>query len=321
MAVKIGFVGSGGIAGNHMRQLVTLDNAQMVAFCDVVQDRAEAAARQYGGTAYTDYREMYERESLDAVFVCVPPFAHADQEVLAAERGLALFVEKPVAVTLKKAEEIAAAIEKHGVVSSVGYHFRYMASTQKAKEVLGDQEVGFAQGSWIGGMPGVHWWRVLGESGGQMVEQTTHIFDLARYILGEVTSVHATARTGLMSDVEDYDVHDATVTDLTFRNGTIASITSACIVSAGGRVGLDLYTKEMTLRIGSGNLEILRPGRTEIIQSGNAPYLEEDRAFLAAAESGDRSGILSTYADAVKTLRVTLSANRSISEGTVIGLE
>jgi len=321
MAVKIGFVGSGGIAGNHMRQLATLENACMVAFCDVVRDKAEAAAQQYGGHAYTDCREMYEREDLDAVFVCVPPFAHTDQEVLAAERGLALFVEKPVALSLEKAEEIAAAIEEHEVVNSVGYHFRYMASTQKAREVLGDQEVGFAQGSWIGGMPGVHWWRVMGESGGQMVEQTTHVFDLARYMLGEVISVHAAARTGLMTHVEDYDVHDASVTDLSFESGAIASITSACIVSAGGRAGLDLYTKEMTLRIGSGSLEILRPGRTEIIQSGNAPYLEEDKAFLAAVESGDRSGILSPYADAVKTLRVTLAANRSISEGRTINFK
>lgn len=320
MAVRIGFVGSGGIAGNHMRQLATLGNAQMVAFCDIVRDRAEAAAKQYGGKAYTDYREMYEGETLDAVFICVPPFAHTDQEVLAAERGLALFVEKPVAVALEKAEEIEAAIERHGSVSSVGYHFRYMTSTQKAKEILRDREVGLARGSWVGGMPGVHWWRVIGESGGQMVEQTTHIFDLARYMLGEVTSVHAAARTGLMTDVEDYDVHDASVTDLTFESGAIASITSACIVSAGGRVGLDLYTKEVTLRIGSGNLEILWPGRTEILQSGNNPYLEEDEAFLVAIESGDRSKILSPYADAVRTLKVTLAANRSISERTVISL-
>ena len=67
--VRIGFVGSGGIAGHHMRQLATLDKAKMVAFCDIDASRAEKAAQEYGGTAYTSYKEMYEKEKLDAVYV------------------------------------------------------------------------------------------------------------------------------------------------------------------------------------------------------------------------------------------------------------
>lgn len=320
MSVRIGFVGSGGIAGNHMRQLATLEKAQMVAFCDIVSERARNAAQQYGGTAYTDAREMYAKETLDAVYVCLPPFAHTDQELLAIESGLALFVEKPIARTLEKAEEIGAAIEQKGVISSVGYHFRYMESTDKARQVLGDQPVGFALGSWIGGMPGVHWWRVMAESGGQMVEQTTHIVDLARYMLGDVVRVYAVARTGLMDDVPDYDVHDASVATLTFKSGAVANITSACMVSAGGRAGLDLYTQCMTLRMGSNHLEVIEKGHTETFQSNNNPYLDEDRIFVDAVESGDTSGIRSPYTDAIQSLKITLAANRSIEEGRPIEL-
>ena len=80
MAVRIGFIGSGGIANHHMRNLATNSAAEMVAFSDPDVERARAAAKQYGGTAYKSYRTMLKRVDLDAAFICTPPFAHTDQE-------------------------------------------------------------------------------------------------------------------------------------------------------------------------------------------------------------------------------------------------
>jgi len=319
MPLRVGFIGCGGIARHHMGLLAKLEDVQMVAFCDINRGKAESAAKQYGGRAYGDHREMYDEEELDAVFICLPPYAHTDQEIMAAERGIALFLEKPVALTLEKAREVTQAIERGGVISSVGYNWRYMEITDKAKEVLGSKKVAFALGRWIGGMPGTSWWRVMAQSGGQMVEQTTHIFDLARYLLGEVKIVYAVASTGLMTEVPNYDVHDASVVNLVFQSGAVANITSSCVVEAGGSAGLDIYTKGLTLKIGD-HLEIIQKGRTEIIQNTNNPYLDEDRTFLEAVRSGDSSGIRSSYADATKTLEVTLAANRSIREGKPIKL-
>ena len=131
--VRIAFVGSGGIAGHHMRQLAALDNAKMVAFCDIDVERAQKAAQEYGGTAYASHKEMYAKEEIDAVYICLPPFAHIDQELLAIKKGLAIFVEKPIATTMAKAEQIAEAIDQKGIVASVGYHWRYMDVTDKAK--------------------------------------------------------------------------------------------------------------------------------------------------------------------------------------------
>ncbi|RKY60938.1 MAG: gfo/Idh/MocA family oxidoreductase, partial [Candidatus Latescibacterota bacterium] len=177
MPVRVGFIGVGGIARHHLGKLAGMEDVEFVAFCDVDEERAKWAASQYGGKAYTDYKEMYEREDLDAVFICLPPFAHTDQELLAAERGIALFVEKPLGLSAEKAEEVASVVRERGVISSVGYHFRYMEATDRAREFMEGREVGFALGYWIGGMPGVSWWRRMEGSGGQVVEQTTHIFD------------------------------------------------------------------------------------------------------------------------------------------------
>jgi predicted dehydrogenase len=320
MPVRLGFVGAGGIAGHHMRTLAQIEGVQLAAFCDPVVEKAGTAAATYGGQAYPDAVRMYDDARLDAVYVCVPPFAHEHQELEAIRRGLHLFVEKPVATTAAKAEEILAAIRQRRLVSAVGYHWRYMDTTTRARERLGQQPVGFALGSWTGGMPGVSWWRVMRESGGQMVEQTTHIFDLARFLVGEVRSVHACARTGLMASVEHYDVHDASVTNLAFANGAIGSITSACMLTAGGHVGLDLYQKEQVLRLDGRTLTVDRPDGREILNLGNNPTLVEDTAFVRAVESGDTSGILSDYADAVKSLKLTLAATRSAVEGRAVEL-
>ena len=96
MTIKIGFVGTGGIANHHLRTLAQLDEAELVAFCDVVEEKALAAASEYGGRAYGHYEALYDSEALDAVYICLPPFAHAQPELAAIERGLPIFVEKPV---------------------------------------------------------------------------------------------------------------------------------------------------------------------------------------------------------------------------------
>ncbi len=321
MAVKIGFVGTGGIAGMHMRQLAQVEKAQMVAFCDALKERSRAAAKTYGGRAYTDYRKMYDQEDLDAVYVCVPPFAHGEQEILAAERGLALFVEKPIATTLERAEEVRSAIAGHGVVNAVGYHWRYMDAAERAKKLIGKGPVGFALGSWIGGMPGVAWWRVMAQSGGQIVEQTTHIFDLARHLLGEVEEVQAFGRTGVITGVPNYDIQDASVVNLRFKGGAVASIASSCLARAGGKVGLDIYINEKVLRVSSNALEVVERGHTEAFQGAWDPYLKEDQTFVEAVASRNGSKIRSSYADALKTLKVTLAANRSVAEGKPVEIQ
>ncbi|MEE3258727.1 MAG: Gfo/Idh/MocA family oxidoreductase [Candidatus Latescibacterota bacterium] len=320
MTVKIGFVGTGGIANHHMRTLAEIPVAEMVACCDIVEEKALQAATTYGGKAYGQYENMYDNESLDAVYICLPPFAHQQQELAAIERGLPIFVEKPVATSMEKAREIASALRTKNLVSAVGYHWRYMDTTEKAIERIADQPVGFALGAWMGGMPGVPWWRVLAESGGQMVEQTTHIFDLARHLLGEVEAIHAMGRTGLMEDVENYDIHDASVTNLRFQNGAVASITSACMLSAGSHVGLDLYQKDQVLRILHRSLTIDNADGQEVHELGNNPTQAEDRTFLQAVQSGDPSAIRCDYAEAVKTLELTLAATQSASEGRVVAL-
>jgi predicted dehydrogenase len=317
--VRVGFVGAGGIANAHMDCISRMEGVEVVGICDVVREKAERAAGRFGCRAYTSYGELLEKEPMDALFVCVPPHAHG-MEIMAAKRGIAIMVEKPIARTLEMAREIERAIAESGVISSVAYHWRYMNSVKQAKEILSGRKIAMALGYWIGGLPGVPWWRVKDQGGGQVIEQTTHIFDLARYMVGDVDEVYGVAFKGLMEDVPGYNVEDASTVTLKFKNGAIGNITSSCIVSQGYMVGLNLLTRDLVVEITGGSLRVRYPGRTEEIRETAWAYYEEDKAFLEAVRTGDRSGIRSTYSDGLETLRVTLAAEESFVTGKPVKL-
>jgi len=314
--VRVGFVGTGGIAQTHLEALSRIEGAQLVAFCDVDAARAESAAARFGGRAYTDYAQMLREEPLDALYVCVPPHAHGEVEQLAAERGIHLFVEKPVARTLECARAVDAAIQKAGILSAVGYHFRYYGATERARERLQGLPIGMAIGYWHGGMPGVPWWRQHALSGGQLVEQTTHIVDLARYLVGEIVEVFAYLAHGVAPlPYPDSDVSEAGVIAMRFANGAVGTITNTCMLNPPGEVALKIYTPDRILEVSWGKLVETEADRREEYSSRDNPYLNEDRAFIEAIRTGDASLIRSTYSDGVRTLAVTLAADESARTG------
>jgi myo-inositol 2-dehydrogenase / D-chiro-inositol 1-dehydrogenase len=319
MPVRVGFVGCGGMAGGHIENWARMreqgEDVALTAFCDLDASRAERYATRFGGRAYDDFRSMLDREELEAVYVVVPPHAHTGAELLAAQKGSALFVEKPIANSLETAQEIAAAVDKAGVVNSVGYHMRYQESTDCAREALQGKTVGMVIGYWMGGMPGVSWWRRLEESGGQFVEQTTHIFDLARYLVGDVTEVYANATVRALQDVERFNVTDVGAANLKFANGAIGTIHNTCLLKMGYTTGLHLITPDLIVEVTGSLCKLIEPDRRTDYPTRDNPYQREDRIFLDAIKTGDRSAIRATYADALKSLAATLAANESYQTG------
>lgn len=319
MPVKIGFIGAGGIAAQHFNTLSQIAEAQPLAFCDVQKSRAEAAARRFEGRAYQDFRKMLDAETLDALYICLPPHAHKDVEIVAAQKGCALFVEKPLSNNLKSAERAAAAIEDAGVLSSVGYHFRYHAATARVQELLAPKNapaVAMAYGRWLGGFPGVAWWRRMNQSGGQLNEQATHIIDLARYLIGDIHKLYCcAAQREMHREFPDSTVPDVTALTAEFTSGAIGHFSTTCLLNGIGEVGLSLTAKDAIYDLNGNTLNVRRAGDTHSLTYRNNPYLDEDAAFIEAIQTGKRAGLKSTYADALKTLRVTLAANQSAKSG------
>lgn len=318
MAVKVGFVGSGGIANWHLEHLSKI-KTKIVCLYDVNRERVETAAKKWKAKSYTDYERMLEEEELDVLYICTPPFAHGDVEILAAEKGIHLFVEKPIGLSLKKIREIESVVIKNKIITSVGYQKRYEDTVDKIRSILKKNTPGLFMGYWIGGMPGVDWWRRKEKSGGQLMEQTTHIFDLARYLFGEVERVFAVEKKGLMEDVRNYNIEDASSVTLVFESGLIGTIYSACFLSCGDKIGMNIYFKDRVIEY-DGGIKIVKPNQQTKIFSSLDTGLLEDQVFIEAVKTKDTSRIKSTYSDALKTLALTLAADESMRTGRVVDI-
>lgn len=321
MTLRIGFVGTGSVASWHLENLSKIKEARIISLCDVNKERVEASARKWKAKPYTDYEGMLEEQELDALYICIPPFAHGDVEILAAEKGIHLFIEKPIGLSLKKAKEIELALRNNRIVASIGYHRRYEDRVDQIRSILKENTPGLFMGYWMTGMPPVDWWRRKEGSGGQMMEQTTHILDLARYLFGKVEKVFAVERKGLMEDVENYNIEDASSVTLVFESGLIGTIYSACFLSCGDKVEMNIYFKNMVIEYDEG-IKIIKPNQeVKISSSIFAAGLLEDQIFIEAVKTKDASRIRSTYSDALKTLALTLAADESMRTGKVIKIK
>lgn len=320
MTIRLAFIGAGGIAHHHLNTLSRMEGIAVTAFYDLDAARAEQAALNWSNaSAYSTIEEMLDTAKPDGVYICVPPMAHGSAEELVMERGIPFMVEKPIGIGLDTPASIAAAVQKQGLITSVGYHWRYMDAVEQAKARLASSKLGMAMGYWMGGMPMVPWWRKMHGSGGQFVEQTTHIVDLVRYLCGEVTEVYAAYAERVKRDqVEGCDVPDVGTVTLKLANGAIANISNTCMLPVSHHVGLDLYTDQGVLEIRGHGLKVIHPSGESELRNGSDPTYQEDEAFIHAIRTGDTSRIRSDYVDAWKTHEVTIAANESAQTGKVV---
>jgi predicted dehydrogenase len=321
MAVRVGFIGSGGMAANHMRNMRQNEHVEMVSVCDVVRERAEQAAQTYGMKAYTDYVEMLDNERLDAVFVCVPPFAHGEIEETAAARGIHLFVEKPVELDVAAARRKAEAIEQAGIITSSGYALRYVGSVEQARKYLQDKTIGMVRAYYLSGFVKNPWWRVKEKSGGQLVEQATHVVDFARYLAGDVVKVYADMELRHLHDIENLNIADVTSVQLRFKSGAIGHVETCCI-QPDHRYGVEIRGRDFRVVYEGTTLTIIEKDRNVSVPN-EVPniFQAQDNTFIRAILENDPSLVRSSYRDALKTLEVTVAANQSAASGQPVYLE
>ena len=323
MKTRVAFVGTGGISRAHIEPLSEMEDVELISFCDVDISKAQKAAEPFGAKSYENAIEMYDTEKPDAVYICLPPFAHGEAEIGAAERGIPFFVEKPVSNSIETAIAVRDAVEKAGILTCVGYMNRHRQGAHRAKEILAEDPPVLALGHWIGGAGG-GWWGQKHLSGGQLVEQTTHVVDLARFLLGEAVEVYARATKGFVTGIENYTNDDASLVSIQFENGAIANITSCCAVRVGGGVGLTIHAQHahLVFRDWAMHLQIQRrDGEPEEIRGEDNIFGIGDERFINAVRTGDTNRIYSSYADGLKSAQITIAANESMETGGPVKIE
>jgi myo-inositol 2-dehydrogenase / D-chiro-inositol 1-dehydrogenase len=317
--LRIGFVGAGAVATRHVASLGRLDEVRVVGVTDAVPDRAAQLAMSADTTPFPDLEAMLTDADLDAAYVCVPPFAHGDPERTLVAAGVPLFVEKPLALDVETAQAVATQVERSGLVTATGYHWRYYDTVERAAELLAGHPVGLAVGSWLDKVPPPPWWRDMSRSGGPVIEQATHVLDLLRVLVGEVVAVHAVGAR-LDRDLGG-DVDDASVATLRFANGAVGSLLSTSLLGWKHWAGVELYADGVSLRLAEHVLELLQSvdGRSRWEPAVDAKSAA-DRDFVAAVRSGDPSAVRAPYAEALRTHRLACAVAEAVRTGTVVEL-
>jgi predicted dehydrogenase len=311
---RIGFIGVGGIAHRHLDILAGFDDVELVAFADPDFSRAEDAARQFGAHAYDHHRAMLEAEALDAVYICIPPFAHGEAERDVIAKNIPFFVEKPVSLDIELADELAALIAQKNLITGVGYHWRYLDTVEEARQILAGNPAQLLSGYWLDQTPPPRWWWKTDGSGGQMVEQTTHIIDLARYLVGDVSRVYGMASHKPREHFPDLDVPTASTASLNFASGAIGNIGSTCLLGWGHHVGLNIFADGLAIELTDHDIMVdVGAGRPMRRVEGD-PVWHEDRDFIDAVRGGENR-IRCPYHEAVETHRVALAVNQSAQSG------
>jgi len=317
--VKVGIIGCGWFGNFHLENLLKIDMVEIIALVSTNQEKLKKTGEKVNGARlYACHRDMFEIEKqLDAVFICVPPDSHGDAEIIAAQKGIHIYVEKPVEVSLKKAYEVEAAIKKAGIITSVGYQERYSDEIEKIKKYIENRRVGLVNGRLLGGIPGATWWRRKERSGGQIVEQSTHIFDMLRYIFGEAVSVYSSGMKGIVKNIPDYNIEDCSSTIIRFKSNVIATVFTACYLEElenYSGAGLQIFCNDSIIEYNC-NKEgtYTMKNSIEKIPFNGSSHLKAVQIFIEAIKTGNPEFIKSPYSDAVKTLEITLAANESIN--------
>ena len=317
--VRVGFIGAGGIAERHVGVLRQMTDVQLIAFVDTDFGRAETLAGAHGANAYRTPQEMLNTDPVDAVYICVPPFAHGEPERAVIDAGLPFFVEKPVSLDLGTAEAIASAVLERNLLTATGYHWRYLDTVDEARVLLADNPARLVSGFWLDQTPPPRWWWRQDTSGGQIVEQATHVVDLARYLVGDIAEVFARAGYASRSDFAELDVASSTAVTLQFSSGTVGTLSTTCLLRWGHRIGLHLFADALAIELSDREI-MVDVGRGRPVRSAAAdPVFLEDRDFIDAVQ-GLENSIRCPYGDALKSHRVALAIARSVDTGQPVSL-
>ena len=208
--------------------------------------RRRAPASSTAGTSSS------QRETLDAVWVATPPLCHRAPAVAAMERGLPVYLEKPIARTLDDARAIAAAAEAAGVVCAIGYQWHAAEALELLRAAVGDQQVAYLWGVSAGPTAARPWFLERSGGGGNLLERGSHQLDLQRAVAGDVSSVQVATATALLaqSEIEGGDIEDAATITLRFASGALGTVLLAWTrPGQPGSYSLDVLAPDATLRI------------------------------------------------------------------------
>jgi len=320
--INIGIVGAGYIAAVHADVLARDDRVRLTAVHDVVPECAERLARSHGGTPVDTILELLERS--DAVFITTPNTQHVSLAIAATETGKHVFCEKPLATTVAEARRVYEKSKNAGGVFQLGHNRRFAPVYVELKRMLSETHKPHSAHVKMnrGELLKPEWSGNPELTGGFLYETPIHMFDMMRFLFGEVESLHAIGSTHEYKEVDDVSVIFKFASGM---HATLATAADASWLFPFERVEVfchhaTLVTREMESLTFSLNLEghFTEQSMQQLPREEKWGYLQEDRAFIDSIVNGTPP--LVTALDGLMSVEIVTAVYESVRTGSPVNV-
>lgn len=334
--LRAAIIGCGLISKNHLKALNNVEHAVCAAVCDIVREKAEAAAKQYEVPGiYTDYRKMLNDPDIDVVHICTPHHLHAQMAVDALLAGKHVLCEKPMALSKEDAKRIMEARDKSGRNLGICFQNRYNEASVYMKKLLESGELGeitgargqvtwnrkpeyYTQSSWRG--------KWATEGGGVLINQAIHTFDLLQWLTCPVKTVEASISTKRLK--EAIEVEDTVDVLMTGENGQrMLFYASNCYVK-NAPVELEIICENGSIKMVGNEVVTEKNGQITKKDYSSGTVLGKDYwgsghgflidDFYQCIQTGKAFPV--SGEEAVVSVRLLEAVYRSAKEGTVVSV-
>ncbi len=322
--LRVGVAGCGGLGKTEARIVNDLEGVELVGVCDAILESAQQAAADLGiNKAYDNHHQLIEENDLDCIVVVTPTYTHAEITVDAANSGLHVFCEKPMAITVEECDSMLEASARNNVKLMIGFVRRFQPnySEMKRRVDAGDiGEVRLVQSVRMGGRPpiGIGEWRRKRNKVGGLHSAYIHEMDQMLWLGGDVKTVRGVANFGTLDNT---DVEDSIWMCLEFTNGAIGALGSSQVYPLGW-YELGVGGSEGAMRIAGGVTSVIlkkHSGESETIElESNNAFVEELSHFFDCVWNDKEP--LASGIDGRKSLEVVMAAFKSAETGQVVTL-
>lgn len=317
--VKIGIIGAGNIANTHIRNYLEIQDAEVVAICDINPERLKITAEKFGiEKTFNSADEMLANVELDAADVCVWNCNHAECTIKALEAGLHVLCEKPMAYNTEQAIKMKEVADKMGKLLMIGFTMRFSDESRIAKDFIDKGYMGeiyYSKANYIRrhGSPGGWFSNSKLSGGGPVIDLGVHVIDHTRYLMGNPKPVSVFAATfdklknrpDLKTDVDwkpldakpddIYDVEDLATALIRYDNGAVTHLETSYSLNGDPTGYKQFFGDKGGLLLDAGNMKIFTEmngfmvdviPHTACYKQGNPQYLAEMSHFVDCVKNG-----------------------------------
>jgi len=330
--IKIGMIGAGVVSNGHLQELKTNPNVEISAIADLNKKARETLAQRYEAKkTVSDYQVLLDDKSIDLIYVCTPHHLHYPMVIDALQSGKHVICEKPIAISLKEADEMIEEAKKTGRRFFVALNHRFDPTRREAKALLEKEEIGkpfLTISNFLGDelerMNDPENWKGTREKsgGGVLIDAGTHMIDIARSYFGEVKSV--LAKCERLTVKAENKAEDTAVVILDFANGVVANLTVTLAIrfnlwnmpGVGCNIAEHIYGTEGSIHVTNHPqrlLTVTRQNKKEKFDLAPDMYEGMNEHFINCLLNNKEP--LVTSGDAREALAVIMAAYESTRKG------